>query len=147
MLEMLQPLLECNLGIEYGKARQAALLLYGYVRANYQDGYLHGQVAGFVLTLPILEAAGPCQRLIVYFPDYCNTFHVKSEITFFFERNIQNTPARYPCGRILLPSNNKLSALCPKPDRGNVPKRGYPSYYGHGSVPSQQADPFPSVPL
>ncbi len=51
---VLKPLLECNLGIEYGKARQAALLLYGYVRANYQDGYLHGQVAGFVLTLPIL---------------------------------------------------------------------------------------------
>lgn len=26
----------------------------GYVRANYQDEYLHGQVAGFALTLPIL---------------------------------------------------------------------------------------------
>ena len=42
------------MGIEYGKARQAALLRYGYVRTNYQDGYPHGQVAGFALTLPIL---------------------------------------------------------------------------------------------
>lgn|GEM_PF-3976787 len=62
--QLLNPLFECGLGISYAQYKTLVEELYTYLRANYKDGYLHGQVFGYALTILLSTKQFP--KLVKY---------------------------------------------------------------------------------